>query len=871
MLPCKPAFVLATLSLLAPALCAKEWFVAPTGNDAWDGQKPNAIPGGVEGPFATLERAKQAIRASRKAGDSGAQTVTVRGGVYSVKEAFSLGKEDSGEESAPVMWRAFPGEQPILSGAVALRDWTPWKDGIFKAPIGHLKKPKGFRQLILNGQRQTLARYPNAVPEDTIAGGWAFADGPKWPMYADIPGEDKRTLQVKSQDWRSWAKPAQAELVVFPRYNWWNSRVKVQAADQTNLKVTLAADCSYAIRSGDRYFFQNALEELDAPGEWYADQEEGMLYFWPPDGHRAEEAAAVLSQSLLKIAPGAHDIVWRGFVLEGCDDTAVVLAETQRCVVEHNWIRAAGDWNGHGIAVNKGVGNRIRYNTVEQIGHTGIALNGGDVPTLTEANNVAEHNEIHHFGIYYKQGVGVSVNGVGNRALHNHIHHGPRFGIFHGGNRHEIAYNHIHDVCLETEDTGAIYSGGRDWITPRGTTIAYNFIHDVPGFTMHDGKAVSPNFAWGIYLDDNSGGAYLFGNIVARCGRGGMHGHGARDCVVENNIFFGNKDWQIDFHGWHIDQHFWSRHLPTMAKGFESVAGNEAWKTMRGMDIHPNDIPLPSGLTMRGNRFEKNIVVSDKAETPVMSILRVPFTHNTFDSNLYWAPGGGVRTGFKSAGADEGDNLLAPFSGEDGKLPQGWRWTSKPVGNPVAALHRDPDGRAILNVSAEAESDKVQPAVYGENVMLQPGATYRLRAQIRATQPGRASLGVHSFVPKAYFWSSLKNDVQASTEWTPCEWTFEVPAPGKPGWNEQMKHFSARIGWLCNNGTLQVRDLELHKATAKTEWAAWQENGIDQHSLVADPLWEDPERFTLRKDSPAWALGFQRIPVEKIGPQPDNR
>jgi hypothetical protein len=44
---------------------------------------------------------------------------------------------------------------------------------------------------------------------------------------------------------------------------------------------------------------------------------------------------------------------------------------------------------------------------------------------------------------------------------------------------------------------------------------------------------------------------------------------------------------------------------------------------------------------------------------------------------------------------------------------------------------------------------------------------------------------------------------------------------------------------------------------------------VDARSLVADPLWEDAGRFTLRKDSSAWALGFERIPVERIGPQPE--
>ncbi|MCX8510190.1 MAG: right-handed parallel beta-helix repeat-containing protein, partial [Chthoniobacteraceae bacterium] len=405
----------------------------------WSGRQPSAPSSGNEGPFATLERARSAVREARASGDRSQQTVSVRAGIYRVKEAFNLGKADSGEDGSPVVWRAFPGEEPVLNGAEVLEGWTPWKNGIFKAPLP--KAGKGVRQLLLNGERQTLARYPNATPEDPVAGGWAFADGPQWPMYADIPGEDKRTLQVRPPDWRQWARPSQVELCIFPRFNWWNNRVKVQSVDPASNKVTLAGDCSYPIRNGDRFFFQNALEELDIPGEWYADTEEGALYFWPPAGSNPEDATPVVSQSLVKMEQGAHDIVWQGFIMEGCDASAIVLTETRRCIVENNWIRAVGDWNGHGVSVSKGVENRVRHNRFEQIGNTAIVLNGGDIPTLTAANNVAEHNEIHHFGVYYKQGLGISLSGVGNKALHNHIHHGPRFGINHNGNRNEIAFN----------------------------------------------------------------------------------------------------------------------------------------------------------------------------------------------------------------------------------------------------------------------------------------------------------------------------------------------------------------------------------------------------------------------------------------------
>ena len=858
--------VLASLAQLAQAASATEWFVDQKGNDSWSGRQFAVPSSGNEGPFATLERARSAVREARAAGDTSQQTVSVRAGTYRVREAFTLGKADSGENGSPVIWRAFPGEEPVFNGTVVLEGWAPWKNGIFKAALP--KASKGVRQLLLKGERQTLARYPNATPEDPVAGGWAFADGPQWPMYADIPGEDKRTLQVRPPDWRPWAKPSQVELCIFPRYNWWNNRVRVQAVDPVSYKVTLAGDCSYAIRNGDRFFLQNALEELDTPGEWYADAEEGALYFWPPTGSKPEEATPVMAQSLVKFEPGAHDIVWQGFIMEGCDASAIVLTETRRCVVENNLIRAVGDWNGHGVSVSKGVENRVRYNKLEQIGNTAITLNGGDIPSLTEANNVAEHNEIHHFGVYYKQGVGVSLSGVGNRALHNHIHHGPRFGINHSGNRNEIAFNHIHDVCLETEDTGAIYSNGRDWITPRGTNINYNFIHDVPGFSMHNGKAVTPNFAWGIYLDDNSSGVNVFGNIVTKCGRGGMHAHGARDCFVENNIFLDNRDWQIDFHGWTTQQKFWERHLPEMVKGYESMAGSEAWKSVRGMDLHPNDAPLPDGLTMRGNRFEKNIVVSPKQEVPVVSILRVPFTHNTFDSNLYWTPGGSVIMGFQSAGPNEGDNLLTPFSGEPGEMPKGWRWSTKPAGNPLATMARDVNGVNSLQISADdADSKKVQPLVFGNDIDLEPGATYRLSAKVRATVPEKAALGMQSFVSKVYFWMSPKSEVEVSNEWKNLEWVFEVPAPGKPNWVEQMKWFSPRIGWRCNNGQLEVADLQLHRASPKTEWDSWRTNGVDAHSVVADPLWDDAAIFSLQKNSPAWLLGFQPIPFEQIGPQ----
>lgn len=871
-LPARLLFAFVVLGIwvsMDPLGFAAEWFVSPDGNDSATGMRPDATAGGGHGPFATLERAREAVRQRIQAGDPGLQTVSVRAGAYPLREPLRLDARDSGSQTQPVIWRAYRGEKPRITGTMRLPEWTVWKGGIYRAPLEKKAVPPGgIRQLILAGERQVMARYPNAEPSRGAAGGWAFADGKGWPMYADIPGEDKRTLEVLPGDWRAWARPAEAELVVFARYNWWNDRVRIHSLDAASRKITLAKDCSYAIRKGDRYFFQNALEELDSPGEWYADAAGGMVYFWPPEGARAADAELVVAQLLLVFEKGAHDIVWQGFTLEGCNGTAVTLEGASRCRVEENWIRNAGDWSGGGVTISGGDSNRVAYNTIEKVGRTGVSVSGGSVATLTPGNHVAEHNHIRQFGVYFKQGVGVDLGGVGNKALHNEIHEGPRFGIGHKGNCNQIGWNHIYNVCLETEDTGAIYSGGRDWITPRGTSIFYNYIHDIPGFGIHEGRIMTPHFAWGIYLDDNSGGVDVYGNVVTRCGRAAMHGHGARDCVVSNNIFVGNRDWQFDFHGWSTQQSFWERHLPAMVRGYESVADKTAWKGMRGMELHPTKAPLPDGLTMRGNVFVQNVVVSEQAEVPVMSILRVPFTHNQFDYNVYWSPQGRVRTGFVSAGPDQGADLIAPFSGEPGTTPPtGWRWSAKPAGNPGMVLQKSGDDTTLVLTSEPGADVKGQVAVSGPECELEPGATYRLRVRLRAGAPTKVSVSVQSSVSKVYFWSSPGGAWEAGPEWTERELVFEVPGPGTKGWHEQMKRFSPRVGMNAGSGVLEIAWVHLHRAEPRSQWDAWRAQGIDAHSVVADPRWAQPRTFSFAPDSPVWATGFQRIPLEQIGPQ----
>jgi hypothetical protein len=101
-----------------------EYHVATTGADD--------NPGTQEKPFATLERARDAIRVARcEAGAAwrGA-TVWLAGGFYERRQSFELTAEDSGTADAPVVYRALPGATARLVGGVRVPTFTKTTDPV---------------------------------------------------------------------------------------------------------------------------------------------------------------------------------------------------------------------------------------------------------------------------------------------------------------------------------------------------------------------------------------------------------------------------------------------------------------------------------------------------------------------------------------------------------------------------------------------------------------------------------------------------------------------------------------------------------------------------------------------------------------------
>ncbi|MBN2451482.1 MAG: hypothetical protein JXR77_13910, partial [Lentisphaeria bacterium] len=321
-------------------------YVALAGNDAWSGTLATPNPAKTDGPFASLERARDAIRTLRQAGSlpAGGVAVHVREGVYELGSTFALTAEDSGSETSAIVYRAHPGERVVLTGGRSITGFVPHRGSILKADVG-AQGFRGiyFRQLLFNGTRQVLARYPNVDPENPHGGGFAYVDGEPLNMYKNLPEENVRVIHCRRRDVRTWAHPELGEVILFPRYNWNNVSAAIAAADPAQGTITLAKDIadpkhpqSRSIRPLDRFYVRNLPEELDAPGEWYLDRETWTLTFWPPGPMADASVRAPVLETLIDLGPGASWITIRGFVMEGCEGVAVNLRDCEHCLLAGN-------------------------------------------------------------------------------------------------------------------------------------------------------------------------------------------------------------------------------------------------------------------------------------------------------------------------------------------------------------------------------------------------------------------------------------------------------------------------------------------------------------------------------------------------------
>jgi hypothetical protein len=538
------------------------FYVAPDGNDAWDGSRGR--------PLATLARAQAAARESAP-NMTGDIVINVRGGTYRLAETLKLTAADSGTNGHRVIYQAYGygtkrQEDVVISGGRPITGWTlddPVKN-IWKAAAGDLET----RQLYVNGQRAFRASIPRTIQMQETANGYTVTGSEhlSWSNPSDIELVYQGTANHHSHP-RCGVAAIVGPTIVMDQPCWRRFQ-GVQVLNVVNI---------FAVINRIPTSFENSKSFLSKPGTFYLDRSVSgghVLYYIPRPGEdlsQAEVIAPVLEllvhgngiaeapvhdllYDLYAVHAGTvlapvHDITFRGFTfahatwLHPSTENGYIqyISETyengdpgtysrsfaarttpgrllfhycDRITLEGNRFEKLG---AMALEINGGSENIVRGNVITDTSSGGILVGqtqdehgqpGSQFPALAR-DNVIDNNWIHDVGAEYFGATGVYAKHATNVVIsHNQINGLPDRGIY---VQHEtpvtgvpirgakVLNNLIFDVQMKLADGGGIYTVENQSANLSGGSYETGLL--VRGNVIHDTDKGPGNLDFALYSD----------------------------------------------------------------------------------------------------------------------------------------------------------------------------------------------------------------------------------------------------------------------------------------------------------------------------------------------------------------------------------
>lgn len=536
------------------------FFVSPDGNDGWSGALAAPDDSRTDGPFATPARAREAVRALRRNQPERRPPVVVmlRGGDYPLTETLRLTPEDSGSAASPTVWRAYPGERPVLSGGKPLTGWTVGADGRWRVQVAN---PVGsewrFQQLFVNGQRRSRPRLPKT--------GFYYVAGEVPPSAAaGATGADRFRYRPGDIE-AGWRNLQDIEALCFQQ--WSMGRERLASVDPAARVVSFAGPTWNAgwmggLNRGNRYLLENVVEALTEPGEWYLDRQTRELTYLPMPGETPDQATVVapclehvvelVGDATLGAEPEhirfegiafehtnwvTPDAGWNFPQAEAAMPAAVTCTDTRDCVWDGCTFRGVA---GYAIEFGRACQrNRVENCVMVDLGAGGVRI--GELfyradESQCASDQVIRNNLIRGGGRTHPAGMGVVIGGSPRNVIdHNEIVDFYNTGISIGwswgygpSNAHDntVSYNRIHQLGQGlTSDMGGIYTLGLH----DGTVLHDNVIYDVSCYPPGYG-------GWGIYFDEGTTHIVAERNLVYGTSSGSFHQNYGKENVLRGNI-----------------------------------------------------------------------------------------------------------------------------------------------------------------------------------------------------------------------------------------------------------------------------------------------------------------------------------------------
>jgi hypothetical protein len=564
-------------------------YVAPNGNDSWSGRL--ATPNGRgDGPFATIERARDAIRELKNAGAlKGPVVVRIRGGEYFLSAPIELTPADSGTAAAPITYEAYPGDpSPVISGGRKIAGWQPEATvaGLPSVAQGHVwaaKIPQGWKiyELTVNGSEMPMAASPGDLE-------WR-----RWPTATATGFALRLATPLPAQ----FLRIAQIDVNLSNNSNTGFNMVSPLAElSPDGATATPARRFPFSQGKSFRYRIENTPSGMTGPGRWFVDSDAGRIYLWPPANVNPASSKIVGAnlRNLLSLHGSASGHVayvnFEGLTFSESNradlmkaapeelkapldsnstlDAAITIESAEHCTFDHCRIMNVA---GNGALVILAANDlHFTNNQIVHCGANGLSFLGYNPGTLHPIyHNLVEGNLIEYCGQTYWHSSGIRLAMVGSMTLRgNQIAYMPFIGIMAGGyTLHYFVASRRNNAYVRWNEIGSVPMtlDSLERFVPGGLLIENNVVHDVMETAVDGGaiylfgenhcviqgnrvyRTISAG-SFGIYLDEDTIDSQVKSNIVYESplpfsamkeGEGGaallLNNNGRN--IVTNNIF----------------------------------------------------------------------------------------------------------------------------------------------------------------------------------------------------------------------------------------------------------------------------------------------------------------------------------------------